>query len=1080
MVAARLLIQGTAAPLVEGLGLVSVSLGGLLAAYHFADRSLESAAAGTSRSIMVGALVVGATAWAAHFPRVRMMGAVAASMVVALAGVSGVYALAAAEEPFALGLVWALVPVAALVAVGLKLPKTGMIAAVLVGSAVAAAGAARYTDAFAAWVAFGAAVAAVAAWVALRGNTRVRDAVIVGASTPLAIGAIVAVGGVAVGVSELADHGTASAAGALNPWISLAALASAVGFIGVARVIAHPTNSVLPAVIAAVLTPVAALLGSYAIAGLVGDHANSVVALAAGVLAGGVAALGRLLADGPARRANAIGASVVVGIAGVHAAIALADASEPLVLGIAAVAVPVLGCAALARWWPAHTLPLASFIATAAGAAAAMRGDVPVAGVVAVSVGLAAVIAWLAPPKPPRLVTPLLFGLAPAALAGLGFLAVAVTAAVIRVFAFGRPLADPGNTGWVLAALLALAALAAAGRRHRATSRIFAPADYFGAIAVVAAMLTATDLLAEQWGRDALPLSLPATVAAAGAVAAAFVWWHKRARFMVGIGATAWVTVTQLAAFVPLYRGEHSVLLGAGVAAGVVAILAVAALRFTRTTLGPAVLLVTWGTFAAAGDGLEAVQGVAVMSVAVAILAWVLPRIAPGSALIGLFGLVPGAIAVGAAALTQLVPSLGEALGLYVEPYEPSQLWRVLLAAAGLAAALAWAPARRHAGWWMLPFIAIAAANVPREFAWVALVVLSLALTIAGRRINVLPEQALVVLLGSIVWTTAVLDLAVAASAATALALWVGSHEPEGVRKHGAFGVAPGFAAAAAAGVAAHFDATQAGVAAATLVTGMVAAFAIAASPLKPHPRATRYAVAAIGFVVPLLAGTLLAAGVLLLIAGVALFATAVQGWTIGRFLSSIALSVGTALVFADSGTSVVEAYTAVPALCALALGLWWLSENDKVGSFVATAPGLALGTIPSIIALAVNPDHLARTLALLRIALAIALWGVLARWFAPLLATAVVRAWALCYPGADGLRPGAPMGVRSSSWARCCIAIGATYREAQATAVTARLGAPPRISRVDFYSRARAGKVAGRRKKCMRPGASSSIGQSI
>jgi hypothetical protein len=142
--------------------------------------------------------------------------------------------------------------------------------------------------------------------------------------------------------------------------------------------------------------------------------------------------------------------------------------------------------------------------------------------------------------------------------------------------------------------------------------------------------------------------------------------------------------------------------------------------------------------------------------------------------------------------------------------------------------------------------------------------------------------------------------------------------------------------------------------------------------------------------VAPVLAQSFTAAGVSLLLIGVAWFALTILGVPEGKWFASIAATFGVALIAWGADLSAIEAYTLAPALCALALGAQWMRAKPSVPSLAALGPGLAILLVPSYIALLANPDSMARTAWLTLVMVVLALVGMNRRWFAPVAATAV------------------------------------------------------------------------------------------
>ena len=198
-------------------------------------------------------------------------------------------------------------------------------------------------------------------------------------------------------------------------------------------------------------------------------------------------------------------------------------------------------------------------------------------------------------------------------------------------------------------------------------------------------------------------------------------------------------------------------------------------------------------------------------------------------------------------------------------------------------------------------------------------------------------------------------------------------------------------AGAVSAGTGAIALGLGAGVAlAAAMIAALGVSIGCAAAGLDRKLAVTPAVVGIATVVIPLVSPAATRSGVALIIAGAGWLALAVLRWAPGRWMSSAVLSIGTALVLLGAHVTVIEAYVAVPAITVLAIGLWWLADDPEVRTFRALGPGLAVGLVPSLVALAMDPAHLARTLALTGATVALAVVGVAFRWFAPILATSV------------------------------------------------------------------------------------------
>lgn len=110
-----------------------------------------------------------------------------------------------------------------------------------------------------------------------------------------------------------------------------------------------------------------------------------------------------------------------------------------------------------------------------------------------------------------------------------------------------------------------------------------------------------------------------------------------------------------------------------------------------------------------------------------------------------------------------------------------------------------------------------------------------------------------------------------------------------------------------------------------------------------------------------------------------------------------LAATATSAFVLHDAGVTTPEAYTAVPAVLALAAGAAWMHRDTTVRSWAALQPGLALAITPTLVLLAIDPQDTTRAVAAALLAATALLAGTTARIVAPLahgaVATAVVVA---------------------------------------------------------------------------------------
>ncbi len=131
-------------------------------------------------------------------------------------------------------------------------------------------------------------------------------------------------------------------------------------------------------------------------------------------------------------------------------------------------------------------------------------------------------------------------------------------------------------------------------------------------------------------------------------------------------------------------------------------------------------------------------------------------------------------------------------------------------------------------------------------------------------------------------------------------------------------------------------------------------------------------------------------AGTVILLACATWYGLSVLGVPWARWVALGGLSAAAVLLLGSVGVETWEAYTAVPAVTLVGLGLWWMRKDPAKRTYEALAPGLAVALMPSYMALFAEPQTLLRPLALVFGALALAIIGVARRWFAPLLATAL------------------------------------------------------------------------------------------
>ena len=144
-----------------------------------------------------------------------------------------------------------------------------------------------------------------------------------------------------------------------------------------------------------------------------------------------------------------------------------------------------------------------------------------------------------------------------------------------------------------------------------------------------------------------------------------------------------------------------------------------------------------------------------------------------------------------------------------------------------------------------------------------------------------------------------------------------------------------------------------------------------------------------------LLAGDLyVSLAVHLTIAGVVVTATSIvhPSRRLLAWVGGILLAAATWVRLYDLGVDVPEAYTLPSALALVAVGAWRLHRDDRPATLTVLAPGLALATVPSLVAVLDDPLSV-RALLLGAACLTLTVAGAVQRWSAPLVVGSVVGA---------------------------------------------------------------------------------------
>ncbi|GIG53466.1 hypothetical protein Dac01nite_02180 [Demequina activiva] len=919
---------------------------------------------------------------------------------VALASAAGLAALAApfdGAEPVAVALAGA-APVAVLTALALRWTRLALapLPALVPAWWAAVALAGSDEDPAAALLA-GAGAWAVLMLVATRsGATRQR--VTLAASVPVgawfALTALVVLGDAAAWTLSAAT--SAGVQAQMGDWIAqpavlgvlgLAIAASATVLVRWWRVAAAWS---VPAQVTGAWLAVAAAASAPALAG----SSPTVIALA--VVGGGavLAAACRVWSAPAARWTAGLGGLSLGLVAGMLSAWQGAVV-DPWALAVGAVAVAAV--AAGIRWQPrvasAPAIVLASVVAGAAGWALSGTRT----GVIGVAAGVAvaalAALRWTRPAW--ALVAAA--GAIPALATAAVVVVVSVASSVIALLSGGT---DGGASWWTFVAAGLVGAGATLARDlpgledgdREPLDGITAGAALAVPPVVLGAMVAT---LPATTGREAAAQSLSATTAVALAVAASMLPRGLLSR-TVRVGSMAWLSVLTVVAAGRLADLESSLMPGALVLLALVVVQIAMAVRWPRLAAASAALAVTVAAAAVpAAAGWSTIEAVACGATAVAVAAWVATRLPAPVRTRVLLGAAPIAVVAG-------FWFVGAALGSFAAAYDqafadvPRALpeWSyAVLAGAVVAAAAAFRWIRRHALAEITgvgAFVASQALALPAT--WIVPAALGAALVVAGMlrfRLRRLRGAGVAVMLAAIPWA-AVDEWSAGLTAVLAgLALtWVSAATPRrwplaelsGAAVLGALGA--GLLLATAASVEA------------ALIGALVVGSAAALAPWMA--RRDRTAVARVSLLAALTVGcaawspTQWGAGLVLLIAAAAWWALRMQGWRPAWWVSAGAASLGIAMLLSSANATVVELYVAAPAAIALVVGVRALRRDAQMPSVRALAPGLAIVLVPSLIALALEPASLGRTLGLTAGVLALAICGAALKWLAPIGAAAI------------------------------------------------------------------------------------------
>jgi len=301
-----------------------------------------------------------------------------------------------------------------------------------------------------------------------------------------------------------------------------------------------------------------------------------------------------------------------------------------------------------------------------------------------------------------------------------------------------------------------------------------------------------------------------------------------------------------------------------------------------------------------------------------------------------------------------------------------------------------------RAAWVIAPALAIMAGLVPAPIGWIGLAAAGL---VAGdlairrpSRWGIHPTVAMGLGATAVLWGAFERwSAAVALGVLGISALWilVRSHRVAGRSWQPALVIAP-LAVAVAVWLACSEAGLDAGPCAVIAAGTALAMPVVAVATRADRGRVAPYMVAVAAAVGAVSTTDLALAGLVVLLACAAWYGLSVLGMPWARWVALGGLSVAAVLLLGSVGVETWEAYTAIPAVTLIGLGLWWMHKDPTKRTYEALAPGLAVALVPSYLALFAEPQTLLRPLALVFAALALAIIGVSRRWFAPLLATAL------------------------------------------------------------------------------------------
>jgi hypothetical protein len=487
-------------------------------------------------------------------------------------------------------------------------------------------------------------------------------------------------------------------------------------------------------------------------------------------------------------------------------------------------------------------------------------------------------------------------------------------------------------------------------------------------------------------------LAIVVAIAAFGLVAV-LPWWRP-ARMFVAIGVVAIASLHGLVALGRLSVQMIDVWWGVGAVLFAAVALGVAAKWIPKVSLAPAVFLASLVAPAALAPH-HTELAVAAAAVSAAVVAWVargVRGVTRLAALCGGLGVMMIAAVAGLGMAGEAFVVLLRVWGGDDVAWNPAALIVVIAVTVGT---LAWGPARVVAGSVVAVTLAAMAAFVPAPVGWLVLAVVGAVATEAAfrwrRGLGLHPFVPLGVGIASVAWSVGdAWTVAVTLGTLALASIWTAMRATEDAVRISALALAPvsGAVAVFLALISWNVDhGVAATIAAGTAFTMPLVAAAVGLDSRRVVALGLLGVTSTFG---PIFTVDLGLAGLVVVLACAAWFSLSTMGVPWARWVALGGLSVATMLLAADVGIATLEAYTAVPALTMIVVGLLWLRRDPHIRTYFALAPGLGAALVPSYLALALHPEVFARTLSLVGAALVLAVVGVARHWFAPLLATAV------------------------------------------------------------------------------------------